>query len=254
MESGRGLAGSSASPWQLSLAKSLNRLTVGAVAGITVLSLSTDVSADFLRDLERRGRHGLRDAERIVRRGARDAERRGRHGLRDLEREWRSLTSRPAAIALAGEIRRARNEARRYCHPIPTDIYERMLVATNLPRRVLKKACYTTRGGGELSLGRLATHLGRAGAVTLDEVIVFRDRDATYDDALWAHELYHVDQYDRWGIDDFAHEYVMHLNKVENQAYSFEEHYAGRTPGIFYDDNAREYCDPLTDRYRCRDW
>jgi len=73
--------------------------------------------------------------------------------------------------------------------------------------------------GHELSLQANSFRFGDAAAITLDHVIVFRSwDDANYNLALWAHELGHVQQYQAWGIDDFAKRYLRDYQAVERDA------------------------------------
>ncbi len=61
-------------------------------------------------------------------------------------------------------------------------------------------------------------------AVTLGDVVVFRNADATAEDAvLWAHELWHVQQYREWGTDGFAQRYTRNFQSVEGPAYEMGE-------------------------------
>ncbi|WP_322978038.1 DUF4157 domain-containing protein [Pseudomonas sp. C11] len=60
-------------------------------------------------------------------------------------------------------------------------------------------------------------------AVTLVDVVVFRDAGAAADDAtLWAHELWHVQQYREWGTDGFAQRYTRDFQSVEGPAYAMQ--------------------------------
>lgn len=61
-------------------------------------------------------------------------------------------------------------------------------------------------------------------AVTLVDVVVFRNADAAAEDAaLWAHELWHVQQYREWGTDGFAQRYTRNFQSVEGPAYEMGE-------------------------------
>ncbi|PKQ39534.1 hypothetical protein CXP40_20775 [Pseudomonas sp. YY-1] len=61
-------------------------------------------------------------------------------------------------------------------------------------------------------------------AVTLVDVVVFRSNDAAAEDAvLWAHELWHVQQYRKWGTDGFAQRYTRNFHSVEGPAYEMGE-------------------------------
>lgn len=60
-------------------------------------------------------------------------------------------------------------------------------------------------------------------AVTLVDVVVFRRREAAESDvALWAHELWHVRQYDKWGTAEFARRYTRDFQGVEGPAYEMQ--------------------------------
>lgn len=60
-------------------------------------------------------------------------------------------------------------------------------------------------------------------AVTLIDVVVFRtDQAAEQDVALWAHELWHVQQYRDWGTAEFARRYTRDFEAVERPAYEMQ--------------------------------
>jgi len=60
-------------------------------------------------------------------------------------------------------------------------------------------------------------------AVTLIDIIVFRNEaDAQDNVALWAHELHHVQQYQQWGVAEFARRYSRDFNAVEDPAYEIQ--------------------------------
>lgn len=60
-------------------------------------------------------------------------------------------------------------------------------------------------------------------AVTLVDVVVFRSHEAAQSDvALWAHELWHVKQYDEWGSAEFARRYTRDFQSVEGPAYEMQ--------------------------------
>lgn len=62
-------------------------------------------------------------------------------------------------------------------------------------------------------------------AITLINAVVFRDGGSAQDLALWAHELYHVQQYRQWGVFGFAKQWVDNSSvsgPVEAPAYARE--------------------------------
>ena len=102
--------------------------------------------------------------------------------------------------------------------PIPPQIIAGL--ADYFPVTQLHEVRFRVGQIADLSLPALAFRFGDASAVTLDDVIVFNhEADAETDLKLWAHELTHVMQYRRWGIDGFAARYVADSNAVEREAY-----------------------------------
>jgi len=62
-------------------------------------------------------------------------------------------------------------------------------------------------------------------AITVIDVVIFRSDDLANDGALWAHELYHVQQYREWGVFSFAKRWVDNSSvngPVEAPAYARE--------------------------------
>ncbi len=134
-----------------------------------------------------------------------------------------------AAHALANGIKTARDETiKAGVLPIPPAI--RTKLAATFPAELLDRVRY--RVGREGTFGMQAFQYGEVQAMTLLDVIVFRsEQDALTSDVLWAHELTHVRQYDRWGIEDFALRYVRDHKAVEDEAYGFQADYEKRKAG-----------------------
>lgn len=108
---------------------------------------------------------------------------------------------------------------------IPAEIRENL--EGFIPDHLLDAARYRVQGGGDLTLQVNAIRYGEASAITLDYVVVFKNHsDALYNPTLWAHELTHVDQYQRWGIRDFSIRYLRSYSSVEREAYEAETRYA----------------------------
>jgi hypothetical protein len=60
-------------------------------------------------------------------------------------------------------------------------------------------------------------------AVTLLDIIVFRHaEDGQNNTLLWAHELKHVEQYQEWGVQEFASRYTRDYRLVEAPAYAMQ--------------------------------
>jgi len=124
-----------------------------------------------------------------------------------------------AAQALARLIEAARSQAiADGVLPLPAGVRRALL--GYFPDWVLGKVRYAAGRSEGNALPSLAFGYGDAAAVTLGDVVVFKDAlTAQTDTKLWAHELTHVLQYQRWGIDGFADHYVRDSKAVEKEAY-----------------------------------
>ena len=137
-----------------------------------------------------------------------------------------------AARVLAELIESARAQAiADGVHPIPAVVYRGLL--GYFPDALLRKARFAVGRVDSIALPALAFTYGDAAAITLMDTILFRDpKNAQSDLKLWAHELTHVLQYQRWGVDGFAERYVRDSQAVEREAYAnadrFEVWRAGR--------------------------
>ena len=126
-----------------------------------------------------------------------------------------------AGRALGEAIRHSRNAAIGQTQPIPANIRERL--RDFFSDDVLNRARYKVGDSGVASVARNTLFNPNVGAITLDDVIVFRsDADARENHSLWAHELRHVAQYLEWGVNSFAVQYVKDAGRVENEAYAFQ--------------------------------
>jgi hypothetical protein len=89
----------------------------------------------------------------------------------------------------------------------------------------MNRVRYKIGDPGFLNLAHLLEQGGLASAVTLIDVIIFRGPQEAADPALWAHELTHVDQYQAWGVQNFAVSYARDARSVENPAYDKQNGY-----------------------------
>jgi hypothetical protein len=123
-----------------------------------------------------------------------------------------------AATALTRLIEDARQQAiAEGVRPIPPGVYRSLL--GYFPAALLQKTRFASGNANALTLPALAFTYGDAVAITLGDVVLFKsDRAAQSDLKVWAHELTHVMQYQRWGIDGFADHYVRDSAKVEQEA------------------------------------
>ncbi|TFB35007.1 DUF4157 domain-containing protein [Pseudomonas sp. F01002] len=127
-----------------------------------------------------------------------------------------------AAPALALWLTQARAEAASAgIQPIPPHIREQLLRWYD--PSVLDAARYKVSDNGQFSAATAMLQNPDVGAVTLIDIILFRDaQTAEQDVALWAHELKHVQQYQEWGVEGFAQRYTQDFNAVEAPAYAIQ--------------------------------
>jgi hypothetical protein len=123
-----------------------------------------------------------------------------------------------AASALGGLIDSARQQAiADGVRPVPPAVYRSLL--GYFPAALLQRCRFATGSSRALTLPALAFSYGDATAITLGDVILFKtERLADTDLKTWAHELTHVMQYQRWGVDGFADRYVRDSAAVEQEA------------------------------------
>ncbi|MBJ2180009.1 DUF4157 domain-containing protein [Pseudomonas veronii] len=114
-------------------------------------------------------------------------------------------------------IRASRDTAINGSAPIPDSI--RRDLTGYASEESMNQVRFKIGDNGFVNLARLLEQGGAANAVTLIDVVVFRDQGGAADPSLWAHELTHVDQYRNWGVNSFAVHYSRNANSVEDEAY-----------------------------------
>lgn len=144
--------------------------------------------------------------------------------IQHLPRDSANFFLNPLGPKLAFLIRQAHAQAEPSSQPIPQNI--RSILAPYFPSRILDIAKYTTTGrsGVSIATGVMEAN-GHVAAMTVDNIIVFRDDGETRNWSTWAHELVHVSQYQNMGIDGFAAMYAgWGAQTIENDAYSWQNH------------------------------
>lgn len=118
--------------------------------------------------------------------------------------------------------------------PMPEAI--RKALEGYVPAAVLAKIRWRVGPTGDLTLQQSAIGYGDVPAMTLGNVIVFKDRgEALEDPTLWAHEIKHVLQFDEWGGQGFATRYLVDYEAVELAASEYRWQYmkqAGLVPAV----------------------
>ncbi len=88
---------------------------------------------------------------------------------------------------------------------------------------ILDRTRFKIGDTGTLNLANLSMQYGDAAAVTLIDVIVFRNATDAYNNVLlWAHELKHVQQFRDWGTGGFVLRYLRHWESIEDEQSAFQ--------------------------------
>ena len=120
--------------------------------------------------------------------------------------------------SLAAVIRQGRERAYPTGHAMPKAI--RAKLAPFFARTVLEGVRYvmSREAAAEGTVSQVLLSTGAVEAVTFGDVIVFRDAQRASDPLLWAHELVHVEQYRRLGVEAFASQYLQQPWVLEKEA------------------------------------
>jgi len=126
------------------------------------------------------------------------------------------------ATPLAAAIRAARERHSKNAKPLPEDV--KRALARHFDGEILARAKYAV-GKVQITLpnfiGQGAAFMGNDYAVVVDDIIVFNAKPPRYAASpfWWVHEITHVAQYKRWGVEKFAFLYVRDLGSaIENEA------------------------------------
>ncbi|MBX7250105.1 MAG: DUF4157 domain-containing protein [Caulobacteraceae bacterium] len=178
-----------------------------AVAAILLLGAATPTRASFDEDL----RYSYDQGRVIAERAAREAVERSEYELRHRE------LPAEVAPAFAATIRMSRNRAfATGVRPVPAAVARAL--QPYFPAAVLSQARWRPPMPQPSMTGLLVRWYFHEGAVTLDDVVLFSDDRLAQDPAFWAHELTHVEQYRRYGVDGFARRYVANWDTLEREA------------------------------------
>jgi hypothetical protein len=120
------------------------------------------------------------------------------------------------AAPLAAAIHEANARYAGKAQPLPPDVVSGLKGV--FPDPILAKARWV-RGDVEITMpnfiGKGEKYMGDHYAVVVDNIIVFNVQPPSFRDGAWwwAHEITHVEQYTRWGIELFAYNYLKDLGK-----------------------------------------
>lgn len=126
-------------------------------------------------------------------------------------------SSRLTGPVLAQAIRHAEAQAARAgARPVP-EAMTKILTPYFAPE--LLTSVRWTIGTGRVDLGTLLTEKYMdEGAVALNRQVVFSSERLTRNVWIWAHELAHVEQYRRMGVNRFAAAYIRDWQAIEREA------------------------------------
>lgn len=84
---------------------------------------------------------------------------------------------------------------------------------------LLDRVRWTSSWGNWTTIQTFAFEWNNMAAIVFDDIVVFKnEEDAQNNVGLWAHELEHVKQYRRYGIDGFAQMYIHKETSIESSA------------------------------------
>lgn len=143
-------------------------------------------------------------------------------GTREEMGELYDSVGQIAASGLESWLVQSRNSAAAGdVRPIPLNI--RVQLEAYFDLQVLETARYKVGDDTEFNAANTMLQNPDVEAVTLVDIIVFRSEEAALNDvALWAHELVHVQQYQQWGVAEFARRYSRDYDTVEAPGYAMQ--------------------------------
>jgi hypothetical protein len=127
-----------------------------------------------------------------------------------------------AAVALHSWLLQAHRSALlNEMHSMPLHI--RAQLAPFYSDQLLDLVRYQVGSDTQLNAANAMLQNPDVNAVTLLDIVVFRHaEDAQNNTLLWAHELKHVEQYQQWGVQEFASRYTRDYRLVEAPAYGMQ--------------------------------
>jgi hypothetical protein len=123
----------------------------------------------------------------------------------------RCLTASAEAAAKAG------------VSPMPAEIREAL--DGFVEPALLERVRYRIGAAGLTSMQALAFVHPHTRAVALDGVVVFRDQENAAKPRYWVHEIVHLEQIRRWGVQGFASRYLRDAAAVEREAWAMTDRY-----------------------------
>lgn len=188
------------------------QIAIGALAALAILFLPGCIERPD-EEMLRPPAELDRVIEALGSRSASDIASQARRGSQQLVRRSARLTAPVLAQAIRhGETQAARAGGK----PVPADMQK--LLAPYFSRETLDSTRWTV-GRGRVDLGTIITEqFMDEGAIALNRQVVFSSARLTENVWMWAHELAHVEQYRRMGIDGFAAAYITDWRRIEREA------------------------------------
>jgi hypothetical protein len=123
----------------------------------------------------------------------------------------------PPGLALAFAVRQAKAQAAFGARAMPPDVYQQL--TQYFSPAFLQSVAFNTFSNARITLDSAVMLLNNdVAAITLEDIVVFRNESDAHNPVLWAHELTHVQQYRNRGVDAFANMYTTNAWVLENEA------------------------------------
>jgi len=135
------------------------------------------------------------------------------HGFMAMQTQY---TANIVSETLAAALQRSRDSLWTTGKPIPAEVKKGLIPF--YPAEMLENVRYVIGDVSPSGVAGFAIRNGNAAAVTLIDLVVFKDENFVGSLGLWAHELHHVQQYSEWGLSGFAANYAFGWREVEAEA------------------------------------
>jgi Domain of unknown function (DUF4157) len=149
---------------------------------------------------------------------------RNQYALQWVEGRLRQTAAEGGGPVLERWIIASRDEALRDGTASPPAAIKKMLLGF-FPETLLDRIRYRVGWGSRATLQGYVFGVADTKGITLVDVIVFRDAETAADPLIWAHEIAHVQQYDRWGLREFCERYLRSFGEVEGEAWRVHGRY-----------------------------
>jgi hypothetical protein len=143
----------------------------------------------------------------------------------------------------------SRNNVINGAMPMPTEVWQ--VLQYWYPPDLLSRMRWRIGPGGDLNVANASFNYGHAQAITLIDVVIFRDEAAFLDLSTWVHEMKHVEQYAAYGVHSFAIQYMRSWNSIENPAYAVEAQFRDAWNAVVYASQSQPELQGGQSQFKC---